>query len=54
MENNSFIFGVVTGAVAVIAIIVLIKQLSNSKGGSLLELRRDNSGNIVEILEHDI
>jgi hypothetical protein len=53
MENNSFIFGFVAGAAAVIGVIVLIKQLSVCRtGGNLVELRRDYSGNIVEILEH--
>ncbi len=51
MNIVDFIIGVAVGAVAVAAIVVLIKQFSS---GSLVELRRDGNGNIVEILEHTV
>jgi len=48
---NNFVVGVIVGAIAALVIVALFKQISD---GHLLELRRDNSGNIVEILEHGI
>ena len=51
MNINNFVVGVIVGAVAALTIVALFKQIS---GGNLLELHRDKSGNIVEILEHGI
>ena len=51
MNANDFIIGIIAGAIAALAIVALFKHIS---GGNLLELRRDTSGNIVEILEHSI
>lgn len=50
MDNN-FILGAIAGAVAAVLVVILIKELW---GGSLIELRRDNNGNIIEILEHGL
>lgn len=57
MENSSFIFGFIAGAAAVIGIIILIRQLTPgacARGGYLVEMRRDERGNVVEILEHGL
>jgi len=51
MDTNSFIIGIIGGAIAALVIVALFKQIS---GDNLLELRRDKSGNIVEILEHGL
>ena len=51
MNLADFVIGAAVGAVAALVIVALFKQLSN---GHLVELRRDNNGNIVEILEHGL
>ena len=51
MNLNEFIIGTIVGAIAALVIVALFKQIS---GGHLVELRRDNKGNIVEILEHGL
>ena len=50
MDTN-FVIGAIAGAIAVAIIVILIKELW---GGSLIELRRDANGNIVEILERGL
>jgi len=48
MNNNSVIVGIVLGVILAIVIMSIINKLGR---GHMVELRRDDKGNIVEILE---
>ena len=51
MSDNNLIIGLIAGIGIALLIVYLIKQ---SNKGSIVELKRDASGNITEILEHTI